>query len=421
MSDDLTTGQPDPDERRDEHIDDVVDGAMPASEDLPSSGEAADAPVESAMDQSTEVSRLDPEADVAEEGVTAGQPPVDEDDVEPAVGTEGPSGDNPEAIRLGVADTTAPDADTSGGDTDVTVGPEVTGEEPTDAIAERTEADPAEGDTSFPDDDADQAEPAEPADEDDLDDLLGFAGAEDGAEDTANEATGDEGAPATEGAAEAEAETTTAVRRRPQSIEDVRDKKDLMRLFGDFYVVHTYAGYEQRVKDNLMNRVEALDAHDRVFEVVIPTEEVTEFKKGKKQVSQKKFLPGYVLVRMDMDDETWNIVRHTPAVTGFVGATGSKPVPLSLREVADTLKIPDEVVEEVEGADEADEVVETKARVAEIDLEVGETIRVTTGPFADFTGTISEINLDQAKLKVLVSVFGRETPLELPFDNVAKL
>ena len=211
------------------------------------------------------------------------------------------------------------------------------------------------------------------------------------------------------------------MRRRPQSIEDVRDKKDLMRLFGDFFVVHTYAGYEQRVKDNLMSRVEALDAHDRVFEVVIPTEEVTEFKKGKKQVSQKKFLPGYVLVRMDMDDETWNIVRHTPAVTGFVGATGSKPVPLSLREVADTLKIPDEVVEEVEGADEAEEAVETKARVAEIDLEVGETIRVTTGPFADFTGTIAEINLDQAKLKVLVSVFGRETPLELPFDNVAKL
>jgi transcription termination/antitermination protein NusG len=140
---------------------------------------------------------------------------------------------------------------------------------------------------------------------------------------------------------------------------------------------------------------------------------------GQEDRLQKKFLPGYVLVRMEMDDETWNIVRHTPAVTGFVGATGSRPVPLSLREVAETLKIPEEVIEET--AEEAAEKAAEKAAVAEIDLEVGETIRVTTGPFADFTGTISEINLDQAKLKVLVSVFGRETPLELPFDNVAKL
>jgi transcriptional antiterminator NusG len=208
------------------------------------------------------------------------------------------------------------------------------------------------------------------------------------------------------------------VKPRPRSIEDVQDKRDLMRLFGDWFVVHTYAGYEQRVKDNLMSRVEALDAHDRIFEVVIPTEEVTEFKKGKKTTSQKKFLPGYVLVRMEMDDDTWAIVRHTPAVTGFVGSTGSRPVPLSIREVADTLKLPDQVVEELPG-EEAPAAPE-KPEI-DIDLEVGETIRVTSGPFADFTGTISEINLDQAKLKVLVSVFGRETPLELPFDNVAKL
>ncbi len=118
MSDDLTTGQPDPDadadQQRDDHIDEVVDGGMPAAEDLPSSGEADEAPVESAMDQTTETSRLDPEADAAPEGVTAGQPPVEEDDVEPAVGTEGPSGETPEAVRLGVADTTAPDAQTGG-------------------------------------------------------------------------------------------------------------------------------------------------------------------------------------------------------------------------------------------------------------------------------------------------------------------
>ncbi|MEX1177417.1 MAG: transcription termination/antitermination protein NusG [Nitriliruptor sp.] len=190
-------------------------------------------------------------------------------------------------------------------------------------------------------------------------------------------------------------------------------------MVGDWYVVHTYSGYEQRVKDNLENRVETLDAHDKVFEVVIPTEEVTEYKKGKKTVVARKFLPGYVLVRMDMDDETWGIVRHTPNITGFVGSSGSKPVPLPLREVAATLQLPDEVVEVTESDEAA--APEPERQVAEIDMEVGETVRVTSGPFADFTGTISEINLDQAKLKVLVSVFGRETPLELPFDNVAKL
>ncbi|MBW3621575.1 MAG: transcription termination/antitermination protein NusG [Actinobacteria bacterium] len=280
------------------------------------------------------------------------------------------------------------------------------------------------------DDETPQAQAAADA-ADDLDDLLGIAGAEtegDGfpepggdrvpAEHTADEAQPGRVEEASATAEDAVAATEPVVKPRPRSIEDVQDKRDLMRLFGDWFVVHTYAGYEQRVKDNLMSRVEALDAHDRIFEVVIPTEEVTEFKKGKKTTSQKKFLPGYVLVRMEMDDDTWAIVRHTPAVTGFVGSTGSRPVPLSVREVADTLKIPDQVVEEVEG--EAAPSVPDKPEI-DIDLEVGETIRVTSGPFADFTGTISEINIDQAKLKVLVSVFGRETPLELPFDNVAKL
>jgi transcription termination/antitermination protein NusG len=250
---------------------------------------------------------------------------------------------------------------------------------------------------------------------DDLDDLLGMAGA---GPDATSEPPAEAEVPASEPAPDVE-QAPPARPRRPRSLEDVRDQKDLARLLGDWYVVHTYSGYEQRVKDNLANRVEALEAEDRVFEVVIPTEEVTEYKKGKKTVSQKKFLPGYVLVRAMMDDEVWGIVRHTPAVTGFVGSPGTRPVPLPLKEVAETLKIPVEVVEVVESEDGA-EAVPSKV-VAEIDLEVGETVRVTGGPFADFTGTISEINLDQAKLKVLVSVFGRETPLELPFDNVAKL
>jgi transcription termination/antitermination protein NusG len=263
-------------------------------------------------------------------------------------------------------------------------------------------------------------DPATPA-EDDLDDLLGLAGADDPSGDAPREdadpATVDEQDPA--GTAAADAPAAPAVRRRPRSLADVRDQKDLARLLGDWYVVHTYAGYEQRVKDNLLSRVEALEADDRIFEVVIPTEEVTEYKKGKKTVAQKKFLPGYVLVRMEMDDEVWGIVRHTPAVTGFVGSPGTRPVPLPLKEVAGTLKLPAEYVEPTEVDESA--VPESTKAVAEIDLEVGETVRVTGGPFADFTGTIADINLDQAKLKVLVSVFGRETPLELPFDNVAKL
>ncbi|GGI05796.1 transcription termination/antitermination protein NusG [Egicoccus halophilus] len=268
---------------------------------------------------------------------------------------------------------------------------------------------------------------------DDLDDLLGIAvGDEDvdaGGEplDAVDVPTADPSDAASDAPVEATGEATedeqaaAPVRRgRPRSLEDVRDKKELGRLLGDWYVVHTYAGYEQRVKDNLHSRVEALEAEDRIYEVHIPTEEVTEYKKGKKTTSQKKFLPGYVLVRMEMDDEVWGIVRHTPAVTGFVGSPGTRPVPLPLREVADTLKLPDEYVEEV-AAEEGAAPAQPEKVVAEIDLEVGETVRVTGGPFADFTGTIAEINLDQAKLKVLVSVFGRETPLELPFDNVAKL
>jgi transcription termination/antitermination protein NusG len=304
-----------------------------------------------------------------------------------------------EVIEAGAPDPAAEPGTDPGTDATAEPGTDAAAEPGTDAAAElATDPDAGEGD--------------------DLDDLLGFAGAE-VADDAPVATEADTEETAGEPPAEAAQEAAPVRRGRPRSLEDVRDQKELARLFGDWYVVHTYAGYEQRVKDNLLSRVEALEAEDRIFEVVIPTEEVTEYKKGKKTVAQKKFLPGYVLVRMDMDDEVWGIVRHTPAVTGFVGSPGTRPVPLPLKEVAATLKLPAEYVEEVEveeGAAPQPEKVQ-----AEIDLEVGETVRVTGGPFADFTGTIAEINLDQAKLKVLVSVFGRETPLELPFDNVAKL
>jgi transcription termination/antitermination protein NusG len=302
---------------------------------------------------------------------------------------------------LGMAGASAPTADETVGDPDEAT-PSTGSSSPDEGAPEAaaTDAEPA------PEEPA--SAPGEPAEEAAAADLAAEEAPAPG-----------EAAAADVAAEEAPAPEAPARPRRPRSLADVRDQKDLARLPGDWYVVHTYAGYEQRVKDNLANRVEALEADDRVYEVVIPTEEVTEYKKGKKTISQKKFLPGYVLVRMEMDDEVWGIVRHTPAVTGFVGSPGTRPVPLPLKEVAATLKLPAEYVEVVES--EATPEAEPTRAVAEIDLEVGETVRVTGGPFADFTGTIAEINLDQAKLKVLVSVFGRETPLELPFDNVAKL
>jgi transcription termination/antitermination protein NusG len=198
--------------------------------------------------------------------------------------------------------------------------------------------------------------------------------------------------------AEAEAPEEEAVRRP-------RTRMDFARLPGDFYVVHTYAGYEAKVKANLESRIQSMNMEDKIHEVIIPTEDAVEIKAGKKQTVQRKVFPGYVLVRMDLDDDSWYVVRNTPAVTGFVGPPGAKPVPLSLREVEAILAEPEE----------GEEVVPS------VEFEEGENIRVTSGPFADFTGTISEINADQSKLKVLVSIFGRETPVELGFDQVAKL
>ncbi len=180
---------------------------------------------------------------------------------------------------------------------------------------------------------------------------------------------------------------------------------------GRWYVVHTYAGYENKVKSNLASRVRSMAVEDRIFEVVIPMEDVIEFKNGRKVVVQKKVFPGYLLVRMDLDDHAWYVVRNTPGVTGFVGS-GAKPTPLSRREVEDILG----TGEKIEGAPG----VEKKVR-PRLEYEVGEQVRVVTGPFADFNGVISEIDVDRSKLKVLVNIFGRETPVELEFGDVAKL
>jgi transcriptional antiterminator NusG len=177
---------------------------------------------------------------------------------------------------------------------------------------------------------------------------------------------------------------------------------------GQWYVVHTYAGYENKVKSNLENRIASMNMEDRIFEVVIPTEDVIEFKNGKRVVVSRKMFPGYLLVRCELDDDSWYVVRNTPGVTGFVGS-GAKPTPLSRRDVENFLQVPAEGVEQ------------PKKTKPKLEYDVGETVRVREGPFADFTGTIAEINEDQLKLKVLVNIFGRETPVELEFGQVAKL
>jgi transcriptional antiterminator NusG len=197
----------------------------------------------------------------------------------------------------------------------------------------------------------------------------------------------------------------------PEELDPVSEfKAQLRRVPGDWYVIHSYAGYENRVKANLENRISSLNMEEYIFQVEVPMEEVTEIKNGQRKQVRRVRIPGYVLVRMELTDESWGAVRHTPGVTGFVGHT-HQPVPLSLDEVftmlAPTLQ-----------------PAEAKSRPAEVklvDFEVGETVTVMEGPFETLPATISEINADAQKLKVLVSIFGRETPVELSFSDVAKI
>jgi len=181
---------------------------------------------------------------------------------------------------------------------------------------------------------------------------------------------------------------------------------------GKWYVLHSYAGYENRVQQNIETRMRSMNVEERIHEIVVPMEDVIEFKSGKKTVVKKKVFPGYVLIRMELDDDTWYVIRNTPGVTGFVGA-GQKPNPLNKKEVENILGTG-------ETGEKGQPAVATKSR-PRLDFEVGEQVRVTSGPFADFNGAISEIDIDRSKLKVLVDIFGRETPVELEFGQVAKL
>ena len=174
-----------------------------------------------------------------------------------------------------------------------------------------------------------------------------------------------------------------------------------------WYVLHTYSGYENKVRQNLLQRIEAMGMENKIFKIEIPTETVTEIKEGGKRVeSEKKLLPGYVLVRMELDPDSWTVVRNTPGVTGFVGSQGN-PEPLTRDEY-----------NKIMGTSKPRTGTPKKATTS---IEIGQTVKVVSGPFVDFDGTVAEVMPDAGKVRVMVSIFGRETPVELSFDQVARV
>ena len=184
-------------------------------------------------------------------------------------------------------------------------------------------------------------------------------------------------------------------------------RDELRRAPGDWFVIHSYAGYEKRVKGNLANRITSMNMEDFIYQIEVPEEEVTEIKNGQRKQVKRNIYPGYVLVRMDLNDESWSCVRNTPGVTGFVG-NSHHPSPLPLSE-AEKMLMPRELKATI------------KKEIKVVDFTVGESVTVMDGPFATLPATISEIMPEQAKLKVLVSIFGRETPVELSFHQVQKI
>jgi transcriptional antiterminator NusG len=255
---------------------------------------------------------------------------------------------------------------------------------------------PADADDAAADTDAESAETieAEAADAEAVD----------------GESSDDEEAEAEEAEADGDAET---VAEAPSEDDVLAEFMREMRMQpGDWYVIHSYAGYENRVKTNLESRITSLNMEDYIFQIEVPTHLVTEIKSGKKQVVNEKVLPGYILVRMELTDESWAVVRNTPGVTGFVGLS-SKPSPLPLGEVASLLAPPP-----AEGSPAAQAAA---AKKTSPEYEPGESVTVMDGPFATLPATVNEVNSVTQKLKVLVSIFGRETPVELSFDQVSKL
>ena len=232
-------------------------------------------------------------------------------------------------------------------------------------------------------------------------------------EDAADEVAGDADDSLVDDAAEPEP-VVAEVEEVLDPTEELRSA--LKRAAGDWYVVHSYAGYENKVKTNLETRIKSLDMEEYIFQIEVPTEEVTEIKNGQRKQVQREVYPGYILVRMDLTDGSWSAVRNTPGVTGFVGATAQRPSALSIDEVVKIL---------TPTAPRKAAAVATSGGSAptrtEVDFSVGESVTVMDGPFATLPATINEVNPDAQKLKVLVSIFGRETPVELSFTQVAKI
>jgi transcriptional antiterminator NusG len=297
-----------------------------------------------------------------------------------------------------------------------------------DALAEA--ADPA---TVIADETAESLEQptaevvADAGDAEPTDELVADEAAADeaGAEDVSEVAAG--AAAVSEVAAGAAAVSEVAAGAAAEEDEDVDPvealKKDLRLKPGEWYVIHSYAGYENKVKANLETRVQNLDVGDFIFQVEVPTEEVTEIKNGQRKQVNRKVLPGYILVRMELTDESWSAVRNTPGVTGFVGAT-SKPSPLTLNDVVKFL-LPQGAAKKAAKSTAAAGAASSEATLERpeilVDFEVGESVTVMDGPFATLPASISEVNAEQQKLKVLVSIFGRETPVELTFNQVTKI
>ena len=285
--------------------------------------------------------------------------------------------------------------------------PEADGVEETPAAAEQAEieADAVLGDTGADPEDAQMP----PAADDVIDETVEGEAAGDAADENADAGDADAG--------EADAGETAA----PAIDPIIAFKRQLRKLPGDWFVIHSYAGYENKVKANLETRAVTLGAEDKIYQVEVPIEEYTEVKNGQKKTANRKVLPGYVLVRMELDDESWGVVRNTPGVTGFVSATGGAtgaPTPLTLSDVAKFLapkpeKKPAAAAAEGEGG--------LVPQTIEVEFEVGESVTVMDGPFATLPASISEVDPAAQKLKVLVSIFGRETPVELGFTQVEKI
>jgi transcriptional antiterminator NusG len=265
-----------------------------------------------------------------------------------------------------------------------------------------------------------EAETADVADAVDQDETVRVEGAEPEADEPEDAATEEAAGEAEDAAGVEEADATEAAEAEPEPVDPVAQlREELRALPGEWYVVHTYAGYENRVKTNLEQRAVSLNVEDYIFAVEVPQEEVVQIKNGDRRTIKQNKLPSYVLVRMELTNESWGVVRNTPGVTGFVG-NAYDPYPLTLDEIVKMLAPEAEQKAAAEAAAGGGAAGGRRVEVHVLDFEVGDSVTVTDGPFATLQATINEINPDSKKVKGLVEIFGRETPVELSFDQIQK-